>query len=63
MPRNQVSVEELRCRILKMKNRAYFETVPVYEGSNERRHLYPGEQEIVQNQLNNILNILDEYRF
>ena len=63
MPRNQVSVEELRCRILKMKNHAYFETVPIYEGSTERRHLYPGEQEIVQKQLNNILNILDEYRF
>ena len=39
MPRNQVSVEELRCRILKLKNGAYFETVPTYEGSSERRHL------------------------
>ena len=63
MPRNQVSVEELRCRILKMKNTAYFETVPLYEGSTERRHLYPGEQEIVQKQLNNVLDVLDEYRF
>ena len=63
MPRNQVSVEELRCRILKMKNTAYFETVPLYEGSTERRPLYPGEQEIVQKQLSNVLDILDEYRF
>jgi hypothetical protein len=63
MPRNQVSVEELRCRILKMKNTAYFETVPLYEGSSERRHLYPGEQEIIQKQLNNVLDVLDEYRF
>jgi hypothetical protein len=46
-----------------MKNHAYLQTVPLYEGSTERRHLYPGEQEIVQNQLNNVLDILDEYRF
>ena len=63
MPRNQVNVEELRYRIMKMKNTAYFETVPLYEGSTERRHLYPGEQEIVQKQLNNVLDVLDEYRF
>ena len=63
MPRNQVSIEELRCRIMKLKNGAYFETVPIDEGSSERRHLYPGEQQLVQRQLNYVLDILDEYRF
>ena len=63
MPRNQVSIEELRCRIMKLKNDAYFETVPLYEGSNQKRHLYPGEQELIQKQLSCVLNILDEYRF
>ena len=43
MPKNQVSVEELRCRIMKLKNNAYFDVVPIAEGSSERRHLYPGE--------------------
>ena len=63
MPRNQVSVEELRCRIMKLKNGAYFETVPTYEGSSERRHLYPGEQKLVQMHLSYVLDMLDEYRF
>ncbi len=63
MPRNQVSVEELRCRIIKLKNSAYFDQVPISEGSSETRHLYPGEQQLVQRQLNYVLDILDEYRF
>ena len=63
MPRNQVSIEELRCRILKLKNSAYFDQVPLYEGSSETRHLYPGEQQLVQRQLNYVLDMLDEYRF
>ena len=29
MPKNQVSVEELRCRIMKLKNNAYFDVVPI----------------------------------
>ena len=63
MPRNQVSVEELRCRIIKLKNSAYFDQVPISEDSSETRHLYPGEQQLVQRQLNYVLDILDEYRF
>ena len=63
MPKNQVSVEELRCRVLKLKNSAYFDQVPLYEGSSETRHLYPGEQQLVKRQLNYVLDILDEYRF
>ena len=27
MPRNQVSIEELRCRIMKLKNSAYYDVV------------------------------------
>ena len=61
MPRNQVSVEELRCRIMKLKNDAYYDIVE--EDSGQRRHLYPGEQELVQKHLSYVLNLLDEYRF
>ena len=63
MPRNQVSVEELRCRIMKLKNGAYFDTIPIAEGSDKRRHLYPGEQELVQRHLNYVLDMLQEYRY
>ena len=63
MPRNQVSVEEIRCQIMKLKNSAYFETVPIYEGASERRNLYPGEQQLVQMHLNYVLDILEEYRY
>ena len=61
MPRNQVSVEELRCRIMKLKNDAYYDVVEDVGG--QRRHLYPGEQELVQKHLSYVLNFLDEYRF
>ena len=63
MPRNQVSVEELRCRILKLKNGAYFDTIPIAEGSDKKRHLYPGEQQLVQRHLNYVLDMLQEYRY
>ena len=63
MPKNQVSVEELRCRVLKLKNGAYFDTIPIAEGSDKKRHLYPGEQELVQRHLNYVLDMLQEYRY
>ena len=63
MPKNQVSVEELRCRVMKLKNGAYFDQVPIHEGSSETRHLYPGEQQLVQRHLNYVLDILQEYRY
>ena len=63
MPRNQVSVEELRCRIMKLKNGAYFDTIPIAEGSDKKRHLYPGEQQLVQRHLNYVLDMLQEYRY
>ena len=61
MPRNQVSIEELRCRIMRLKNDAYYDVVEDVGG--QRRHLYPGEQELVQKHLSYVLNLLDEYRF
>ena len=63
MPKNQVSVEELRCRVLKLKNSAYFDTIPIAEGSDKKRHLYPGEQQLVQRHLNYVLDMLQEYRY
>ena len=63
MPKNQVSVEELRCRIMKLKNGAYFDTIPIAEGSDKKRHLYPGEQQLVQRHLNYVLDMLQEYRY
>lgn len=61
MSKNQVSIEELRCRVMKLKNNAYYDVVPDGEGKN--RNLYPGEQELVQKHLRYVLDILDEYRF
>ena len=63
MPKNQVSVEELRCRVMKLKNGAYFDTIPIAEGSDKKRHLYPGEQQLVQRHLNYVLDMLQEYRY
>ena len=61
MPRNQVSIEELRCRIMKLKNSAYYDVVSDEKGGT--RNLYPGEQELVQKNLSYVLDMLDEYRF
>jgi hypothetical protein len=63
MPKNQVSVEELRCRIMKLKNTAYSDRVPITEGSDMMRSLYPGEQELIQRHLNQVLDMLQEYRY
>ena len=63
MSKNQISVEELRVRVMKLKNCAYFDRVPIFEGSEQMRNLYPGEQELVQRHLSYVLDILDEYRF
>tara|TARA_Y100001938_G_C8037914_1_gene404447 strand:+ start:294 stop:440 length:147 start_codon:yes stop_codon:yes gene_type:complete len=48
---------------MKLKNNAYFDVVPIAEGSTEKRNLYPGEQQLVQRHLNYVLDILQEYRF
>lgn len=61
MPKNQVSLEELKVRIMKLKDRAYLDTTN--DSMGNRRHYYPGEQDIVQKHLSYVLDILDEYRY
>ena len=63
MPRNQVSIEELRCRIMKLKNGAYFDQFLSMRVHLKGGILYPGEQQLVQRHLNYVLDMLDEYRF
>jgi len=63
MPKNQVSVEELRCRIMKLKDTAYSDKISIAEGSDMMRSLYPGEQELIQRHLNQVLDMLQEYRY
>jgi|TARA_B100000085_G_C18262193_1_gene398480 predicted component of type VI protein secretion system len=52
MPRNRVSVEELRVRVMKLKNDVNWESTP-----------YQAEKDMAQKYLSYVLNILDEYRF
>ena len=52
MPRNQVSVEELRVRIMKLKHEVDWEPTP-----------YQAEKDLAQKYLSYALDILDEYRF
>ena len=52
MPRNRVSVEELRVRVMKLKNDVDWESTP-----------YQAEKDMAQKYLSYVLNILDEYRF
>ena len=61
MPKNQVSVEELKVRVMKLKNSAYEDTT--LDSMGNKRHYYPGEQDIVQKHLSYVLDILDEYRY
>tara|TARA_A100001201_G_scaffold111932_1_gene95911 strand:+ start:285 stop:443 length:159 start_codon:yes stop_codon:yes gene_type:complete len=52
MPRNQVSIEELRVKVLKLKNNVDWESTP-----------YDAEKQMAQKYLSRVLDILDEYRF
>ena len=52
MPRNRVSVEELRVRVMKLKNDVNWESTS-----------YQAEKDMAQKYLSYVLNILDEYRF
>ena len=52
MPRNQVSIEELRVRIMKLKQEVDWEPTP-----------YQAEKDMAQKYLSYALDILDEYRF
>ena len=52
MPRNQISIEELRVRVMKLKHEVDWESTP-----------YQAEKDMAQKYLSYVLNILDEYRF
>ena len=49
MPKNQISVEELRVRVMKLKHDLGWEP--------------QDQKELTQRYLNHVLDILDEYRF
>ena len=52
MPKNQVSKEELKVRVLKLKNDVY----------NESSDVWQGEKNLANKYLNKVLDILEEYR-
>lgn len=52
MPKNQVSKEELKVRVLKLKNDVY----------NESSDVWQGEKDLANKYLNRVLDILEEYR-
>ena len=53
MPKNQLSIEELKVRVLKLKNEVYEEPSTVWQGDRDIAHKY----------LDKVLNIIDEYRY
>ena len=53
MPSNGVKKEELKVRVMKLKNQVDNEGADVWQGERDLAHKY----------LNKVLNILDEYRY
>ena len=53
MPKNQVKKEELKNRVIKLKDEVYNETREVWQGDKDLAHKY----------LNKVLDILEEYRY
>ena len=51
MPRNQLSIEELRVRVMKLKHDVDWESTP-----------YQAEKDMAQKYLSYVINILDEDR-
>lgn len=49
MPRNQLTKDEMKVRILKLKHQVQFE------------HRYPGEKELANKYLDEVLFIIDQY--
>ena len=52
MPRNQISIDELKVRVMKLKHELDWEPTP-----------YQAEKDMAQKYLSYVLNILDEYRY
>jgi len=53
MPSNGVKKEELKVRVMKLKNQV----------DNEGPDVWQGERDLAHKYLNKVLNILDEYRY
>ena len=53
MPKNELKKEELKNRILQLKNDVYEEPDTVWKGDRDMAHKY----------LDKVLNIIEEYRY
>jgi len=53
MPKNELKKDELKNRILQLKNDVYEEPKTVWQGDRDMAHKY----------LDKVLNIIDEYRY
>jgi len=53
MPKNELKKDELKNRILQLKNEVYEEPDTVWKGDRDMAHKY----------LDKVLNIIDEYRY
>jgi hypothetical protein len=53
MPSNGVKKEELKVRVMKLKNQV----------DNEGSDVWQGERDLAHKYLNKVLDILDEYRY
>ena len=53
MPKNELKKEELKNRVLKLKNDVYDEPDTIWQGDRDMAHKY----------LVKVLNIIDEYRY
>ena len=53
MPKNQMNKDELKNRVLRLKNDVYEEPKTVWQGDRDMAHKY----------LDKVLNIIDEYRY
>jgi hypothetical protein len=51
MPKNQITKDELKVKVLELKKRVDGESI------------YPGEKSIVQKYLNEVLFIIEQYRY
>ena len=53
MPKNELKKDELKNRIIQLKNEVYEEPKTVWQGDRDMAHKY----------LDKVLNIIDEYRY
>ena len=53
MPKNQLKKDELKNRVLQLKNEVYEEPKTVWQGDRDIAHKY----------LDKVLNIIEEYRY